>query len=98
MPSGGRLASSASARPLEERVLYYPDRERVLTSGDGSGDDMHWQTLGMSFPALLADVRYGLTLTDTPLVDKDGNSKGILIPGSIPGHSAGGGRVGAMGV
>ena len=67
-------------RPLEERVLYFPARERVLTSGDSSGDDMRWKSLGMSFPALLADVRYGLILTDTPLMDRDGNSKGTLIP------------------
>ncbi|MGA2642160.1 MAG: hypothetical protein ABSG21_14805 [Spirochaetia bacterium] len=72
--------SVPAARPLEERLLYYPARERVLTSGDSSSDDMHWQSLGMTFPALLAQVRYGLTLVDTPLVDKDGNSKGTLIP------------------
>ena len=76
------IASSAPARPLEERVLYFPARERVLTSGDSSGDDMHWQSLGMSFPALLADVRYGLILTDTPLMDRDGNSAGSLLPES----------------
>ena len=34
----------------------------------------------LSFPALLGEVRYGLVLTDTPLVDRDGNSKGTLIP------------------
>src|SRR5271157_628829 len=76
----GTRAVSASARPLEERVLYYPAQERVLTSGDNSSDDMNWKSLGLSFPALLKDVRYGLTLVDTPLTDKDGNSKGTLIP------------------
>jgi hypothetical protein len=73
------IPPSASTLPLEERVLYYPTRERVLTGGDNSGNDMRWQPLGMSFPALLADVRYGLILTDTPLVDRDGNSKGTLL-------------------
>ena len=41
---------------------------------------MHWQPLGVSFPALLGEVRYGLVLTDTPLTDKDGNATGILLP------------------
>ncbi|MGO9310875.1 MAG: SH3 domain-containing protein [Spirochaetia bacterium] len=75
-----RHGSAASPMPLEERVLYYPARERVLTSGDNSTDDMNWKSLGLSFPALLREARYGLTLEDTPLVDRDGNSKGTLIP------------------
>src|SRR5271157_4424329 len=76
----GTRAVVTSPRPLEERVLYYPAQERVLTSGDNSSDDMNWKSLGVSFPSLLDHLRYGLTLVDTPLVDKDGNSKGTLIP------------------
>lgn len=75
-----RTAVVTSPLPLEERVLYYPTQERVLTTGDNSNDDMNWKSLGVSFPALLDRVRYGLTLVDTPLVDRDGNSKGTVIP------------------
>ena len=71
---------SSAPRTLEERVLYFPARERVLTSGDGSSDDMSWQSLGRSFPALVPEVLYGLILADTPLTDKDGNSNGTLLP------------------
>jgi hypothetical protein len=72
--------STTAARSLEARVLYFPSRERVLTSGDNSSDDMHWQPLGLSFPALLGAIRYALVLADTPLLDKDGNPTGTLLP------------------
>jgi hypothetical protein len=71
---------ASSPRSFEEHLLFYPDRERVLTSGDNSNDDMSWQSLGITLSTHLADVLYGLTLVDTPLMDRDGNSKGTLIP------------------
>jgi hypothetical protein len=82
----GQLSGSAtnarfdSSPPTEGRLLYYPARERVLASGDNSSDDMNWQPLGLTFPAMLEQVHEGLTVVDTPLLDKDGNSKGALIP------------------
>ena len=76
----GRSTITTTARPLEERVLYSPSRERVLTGGDNSSDDMRWQTLGRSFPALIGDVRYGLVLADTFLMDREGNPTDTLLP------------------
>jgi hypothetical protein len=79
-PPGPVTGVSALPHPLEERVLYFPARERVLTGGDDSPNDMRWQPLGMSFPSLLPGVLYGLILADTTLTDKDGNSIGVLLP------------------
>lgn len=75
----GSIATPPSAPPSEQRLVYFPARERVLAVTDNSGNDMRWQPLGMVFPALLGQVRYVLILTDTPLVDRDGNSKGTLL-------------------
>jgi len=77
--SAGPSAASSSSQPSEQRIMYFPARERVLAGTDNSGNDMHWQPLGMAFPALLGQVRFVLILTDTPLVDRDGNSKGTLL-------------------
>ena len=79
-PESGRSTIPVATRPLEERVLFFPSGDRVLTRGDNSNDDVHWQPLGVSFPALLGEVLYGLLLTETPLTDKDGNPIGTLLP------------------
>ena len=80
VPDTGRSTTSPSTRPLEERLLYFPSSDRVLTGGDNTSDDMQWQALGASLPALLGDVLYGLVLADTPLTDRDGNSIGTMLP------------------
>jgi hypothetical protein len=82
-PAGGSMSAPPAPAPLlEERVMYFPARDRVLTTGDSSSNDMRWRPLGLSFPGLLAKIRYGLVLADTPLLDKDGNSIGTMLPGS----------------
>jgi hypothetical protein len=73
------IPASPSAPPSEQPIMYFPEKERVLAGTDNSGNDMRWQPLGMAFPALLGQVRFVLILTDTPLVDRDGNSKGTLL-------------------
>jgi hypothetical protein len=79
-PASSRpIAAPQSVQPTEQRILYFPARGRVLAASDNSGNDMRWQPLGMVFPALLDKVRFVLLLTDAPLVDRDGISKGRLI-------------------
>ena len=76
-------AAAAAGAPAvaEDRILYYPTRERVLDPRRQLERRHALEAAGhRSFPALLEQVRYGLILTDTPLVDKDGNSKGTLLP------------------
>ncbi len=73
------IAAPQSVQAPEQRILYFPSRERVLAASDNSGNDMRWQPLGMLFPALLGKVQFVLLLTDLPLVDRDGISKGRLI-------------------
>ncbi|HET6450618.1 MAG TPA: SH3 domain-containing protein [Spirochaetia bacterium] len=81
--SGGGSHTSAARGPgpalPEDQTVYYPSQDRVLTRGDGSGDDLHWKPLGLTFPADLARVHHALVLSDTALTDKDGNSKGALL-------------------
>lgn len=80
LPSSPAAGTPQAARPPEHRILYFPVEERVLAASDNSGNDMRWQPLGLTFPALLGETRFALVLTDTPLVDRDGISKGRMVP------------------
>ena len=62
--------SGQTARPpAEGGVSYIPGIDRVLTRGDTEAVETSWVSLGMSSPTLLADIRYGLLLSETPLLD-----------------------------
>ena len=59
-----------TAKPLAEGgVSYLPSIDRVLTRGDAEPVETSWVSLGMSFPTRLGDIRYGLLLSETPLLD-----------------------------
>ena len=55
--------------PVEGGVTYLPNIDRVLTNGDTEPVETRWVSLGMSFPTRLADIRYALLLSETPLLD-----------------------------
>ena len=62
--------SEQSAQPLSEGgVAYLPSIDRVLTRGDTEPVETSWVSLGMSFPTRLRDIRHGLLLSETPLLD-----------------------------
>jgi hypothetical protein len=73
-------AAPLSVLPPEERILYYPSRDRVLTTGDQSSNDVQWKPVGVGFADLLGRVLHGLVLTDTEITDRDANPKGTLLP------------------
>ena len=73
-------AALPSAPPPDAPILYYPSRDRVLTSGDQSSDDLQWKPVGASFSQLLGRVLHGLVLSETEITDRDGNPRGALLP------------------
>ncbi len=74
------LTDTIRHAPLDERILYLPDRQRALTPSDGSANDMSWRPLGVTVPGLLNKVLYGLLLRDSRVVDREGNSTGASLP------------------
>ncbi len=78
-PAAPAFLATPGSRP-EDRIIYYPSMDRVLYPGDASGDDMQWKPLGIVLPEGLGQVRHALVLTDTALLDKDGNPNGVVIP------------------
>jgi len=73
-------APAPSVLPPDERIFYYPSRDRALTRGDGSDNDMQWKPVGLGFADLAGKILHGLVLTDTELMDNDGNPRGALVP------------------
>jgi hypothetical protein len=72
-------ATAPVPQPPDERVFYYPSRERALTNGDDSSSDIEWKPVGLGFPDLLGKILHGLVITDTDLVDKDGTLRGAVL-------------------
>jgi hypothetical protein len=80
-PAAAPVSPAPSPPPLspDERIFYYPSRDRVLTNGDNSSNDIQWKPVGLGFPALLGKTLHGLVLTDTEVSDRDGNPGGALL-------------------
>ncbi len=74
--SPAAAAPVTPAVPKEERILYYPSRDRALTRGDDSANDMQWKPVGLGFAELAGKILHGLVLSDVQLTDKDGNPRG----------------------
>ena len=79
-PGSTASVELAPAPAPDNPILYYPSRDRVLTAGDQSADDLQWKPVGARFPQLLGRILHGLVLTDSELTDRDGNPKGLLLP------------------
>jgi len=79
-PSSRAGAAVAPAPAPDSPILYYPSRDRVLTAGDQSADDLQWKPVGAGFPQLLGRILHGLVLTDAEVTDRDGNPKGQVLP------------------
>jgi hypothetical protein len=76
------LDAPTGAAPAEPGVItYQPGRDRVLQAGQGDDAGLEWAPMGTPVAVLLPRTRYGLVLTPTPLLDRDGRLAGpVLAP------------------